>query len=104
MQTDKGMVLASQSLEILRQQCIILPAITVIKRVCAEAVTRANRRIYRELFSPLESSFGFSRMKTSQPDGRRQRAGRQRLSRTIGLAADAITAGANENARRDRAL
>lgn len=54
MQTDKGMVLASQSLEILRQQRIILPTITVIERACAEAVTRANRRIYRALVEPLQ--------------------------------------------------
>ena len=54
MQTDKGMVLAGQSLRILRQQRIILPAITVIERACAEAVTRANRRIYRALLEPLQ--------------------------------------------------
>lgn len=54
MQTDKGMVLASQSFGILRQQRIILPAITVIERACAEAVTRANRRIYRALLEPLQ--------------------------------------------------
>ena len=54
MQTDKGMVLASQSLETLRQQRIILPTITVIERACAEATTRANRRIYRMLLEPLQ--------------------------------------------------
>ncbi len=54
MQTDKAMVLAAYSLETLRQKHIILPALTVIERACAEAVTRANRRIYRALIDPLE--------------------------------------------------
>jgi TnpA family transposase len=54
MQTDKGLVLATQSLDLLRQQHIILPAIAVIERACAEAVTRANRRIYRALVEPLQ--------------------------------------------------
>jgi hypothetical protein len=45
MQTDKGMVLASQSLETLRQQRIILPANTVSEQACAETLSRANRRI-----------------------------------------------------------
>lgn len=54
MQTDKGLVLATQALETLRQRHTILPALTVIERACAEAVTRANRRIYRALLEPLE--------------------------------------------------
>ena len=54
MQTDKGMVLATEALETLRRQRVILPAITVIERACAEAVTRANRRIYRALLEPLQ--------------------------------------------------
>ena len=54
MQTDKAMVLAAHSLETLRQKRIILPALTVIERACAEAVMRANRRIYRALIDPLE--------------------------------------------------
>ncbi len=53
MQTDKGLVLAAQALETLRQRQIILPALTVVERACAEAVTRANRRIYRTLTEPL---------------------------------------------------
>ncbi len=52
-QTDKAMVLGAHSLETLRQKRIILPALTVIERACAEAVTRANRRIYRALLAPL---------------------------------------------------
>ena len=54
MQTDKGMVLATAALETLWRQRVILPAITVIERACAEAVTRANRRIYRTLLEPLQ--------------------------------------------------
>lgn len=54
MQTDKAIVLAAHSLDTLRQKRIILPALTVIERACAEAVTRANRRIYRALIEPLE--------------------------------------------------
>lgn len=54
MQTDKAMILAAHSLETLRQKRIILPALTVIERACAEAVTRANRRLYRTLIEPLE--------------------------------------------------
>jgi TnpA family transposase len=54
MQTDKGLVLAEQALDTLRQRRIILPALSVIERACAEAVTRANRRIYRILLEPLQ--------------------------------------------------
>ena len=54
MQTDKAMILAAHALETLRQKRIILPALGVIERVCAEALTRANRRIYRGLIGPLE--------------------------------------------------
>lgn len=53
-QTDNGIVLAGQALETLRQKQIILPALSVIERACAEAVTHANRRIYRTLNKPLE--------------------------------------------------
>ncbi|WP_075790634.1 Tn3 family transposase [Massilia putida] len=54
MQTDRAMILAAHALDTLRQKRIILPALTVIERACAEAVTRANRRIYRTLIEPLE--------------------------------------------------
>jgi len=54
MQTDKGVVLAAKALETLRQRNIILPTLAVIERACAEAVTRANRRIYRALLEPLQ--------------------------------------------------
>lgn len=54
MQTDKGIVLAEHALKTLRQQHIILPAMTVIVRACGEAITRANRRIYKALIKPLK--------------------------------------------------
>jgi hypothetical protein len=54
MQTDKAVVLAAHSLDTLRHKRIILPGLAVIERACAEAVTRANRRIYRALIEPLE--------------------------------------------------
>ncbi|MGR9035332.1 MAG: Tn3 family transposase [Gammaproteobacteria bacterium] len=56
LQTDNSMVLATQGVEILRQRSVILPPLAVIERICAEAVTRANRRIYRELNVPLTFS------------------------------------------------
>ena len=54
MQTDKGVLLAEQALELLRQRRVILPALTVIERACKEAVTRANRRVYKALTEPLK--------------------------------------------------
>jgi TnpA family transposase len=53
MQTDKGLLLAQHALEALRQRRVILPALTVVERACGEAITRANRRIYRALIEPL---------------------------------------------------
>jgi hypothetical protein len=49
MQTDKGMVLTGQTLEMLRKHHVIQPALTVVERACAEALTNADRRIYRAL-------------------------------------------------------
>jgi len=53
MQTDKGLVIALQATEMLRQRQIILPALNVIDRACAEAITLATRRIYKTLIEPL---------------------------------------------------
>jgi hypothetical protein len=53
MQTDKGIVLAESLIENFRRQDIILPAMYAIERVCAEAITFANRRIYATLAVPL---------------------------------------------------
>jgi TnpA family transposase len=53
MQTDKGLVLASEALSLLRQRQTIVPALTVIDRVCSEAISRANKQIYKILTDPL---------------------------------------------------
>ena len=55
-QTDKGLLLAGQALESLRQKRRILPALSVIDRACSEAIARANRRVYRALVDPLTHS------------------------------------------------
>ncbi len=52
-QTDKGIVLAGALVESLRQRAILLPTPSVIERICAEAITRGNRRIYRVLNESL---------------------------------------------------
>ncbi|EFW3702017.1 DUF4158 domain-containing protein, partial [Shigella flexneri] len=49
MQTDKGIVLASALIGHLRRQSVILPALNAVERASAEAITRANRRIYDAL-------------------------------------------------------
>jgi hypothetical protein len=49
MQTDRGIVLAASLVERLRERAVLLPRLNAIERVCAEAVTRANRQIYRRL-------------------------------------------------------
>ena len=56
MQTDKGIVLVSALIEHLRRQVIILPAINAVERASAEAITRANRRVYEALTEPLSDS------------------------------------------------
>lgn len=53
MQTDRGLTLATQALEKLRQRHVILPALPAIERACAAALTLANRRLYRLLVTPL---------------------------------------------------
>jgi hypothetical protein len=53
MQTDKGIVLATSLVEMLRGRAILLPRLNAIERVCAEAITRANRRIYKQLTDGL---------------------------------------------------
>jgi TnpA family transposase len=52
-QTDKGIVLAKDLVETLRRRRVLLPSMNVVERVCAEAVTRANRRIYAALTDSL---------------------------------------------------
>ncbi len=47
--TDKGLVLAAALVEDLRRQAVLLPSVNVIERICAEAITRSTRRLYRIL-------------------------------------------------------
>ncbi|MBY0545567.1 MAG: Tn3 family transposase [Gammaproteobacteria bacterium] len=53
MHTDKGIVLAATLIEQLRGQHILLPSINVMERLCSEAITKANRRIYQILTENL---------------------------------------------------
>jgi hypothetical protein len=53
MQTDKGIVLASALIEHFRRKSIVLSASNVIERICAEAITRANRHLHATLSDPL---------------------------------------------------
>lgn len=52
-QTDKGMLLAEALMQHLRNQSILLPSINVIERICAEAITKATRRIHSALTRKL---------------------------------------------------
>lgn len=53
LQTDKGIVLARALVDSLRSRSVLLPAVDVMERICAEAITRANKRIYAALSDPL---------------------------------------------------
>ena len=55
-QTDKGIVLANELVEGLRRRSVLLPSIGVIERICAEAITRATRRIHETLSEPLSDA------------------------------------------------
>ena len=54
-QTDKGIVLARELVEGLRRKNVLLPSVGVIERICSEAITRANRRIYAALTDSLSA-------------------------------------------------
>jgi len=53
LQTDKGVVLVQALMGHLRRQGILLPAVAVLERLSAEALTRANRQLYRTLTEGL---------------------------------------------------
>ena len=53
MQTDKGILLATTLIENLHEELILLPPINVIDRLCSEAITKANRKIYQSLTESL---------------------------------------------------
>lgn len=71
-QTDKGLLLAGQALESLRQKRRILPALSVIDRACSEAIARANRRVYRALVEPLTDSASGQAGRAVEAQGRQQ--------------------------------
>ena len=54
-QTDKGIVLARELADGLHHKNVLLPAVGVMERICAEAITRANRRIHAALTDTLTS-------------------------------------------------
>ena len=54
--TDKGAVLASELVDLFRMQLVILPAVNAIERICAEALTRANRQIHTALTADLSAA------------------------------------------------
>jgi len=49
LQIDKGIVLATRAVEIMRQHQVVIPPIMVIDRACSQALALANRRLYRRL-------------------------------------------------------
>ncbi len=49
LQIDKGIVLATRAVELLRQHQIVFPPIMVIDRACSQVLALANRRLYRRL-------------------------------------------------------
>jgi TnpA family transposase len=55
-QTDKGIVLAMALVEGLRRKSVLLPSPGAIEHICAEAITRANRRSYSALTEPLSDA------------------------------------------------
>ncbi len=55
-QTDKPIVLAESLLLFLRNRSVLIPSVTVIERICAEAITRSNRHIYQSLTELLSES------------------------------------------------
>lgn len=52
-ETDKGIVLAEQLVNHLRVNQVLLPTALVIEKICAEAITRANKTIYERLTADL---------------------------------------------------
>ena len=72
LQTDKGIVLATALVESLRGQPVLLPTLNVVERVCAEAITRANRRIHAALADSLSAEHRQQLDRAAQKQGRRQ--------------------------------
>jgi TnpA family transposase len=53
LQTTRGIVLAQAVVEELRRRLIVLPPVAVIERLCAEAMTRAQRKVFALLTENL---------------------------------------------------
>jgi TnpA family transposase len=54
LQTDKGLVLATSLIQQVRKERIVLPPVAVIERICAQAITRANRIVFTSLTKCLD--------------------------------------------------
>lgn len=53
LQTNKGVLLATTLINYFRERLILLPSINVIERICAEAITWADRQIFKTMVEPL---------------------------------------------------
>lgn len=71
-QTDKGFLLATALVDSLRSHAILLPSINVIERLCAESVTRGNRRIFRVLTESLSQIHRACTGRIAKTSARRQ--------------------------------
>jgi len=60
LQTTRGVVLAQAVVEELRKRLIVLPSVPVIERLCAEAMTRAQRKVFALLTEGLEPVINFA--------------------------------------------
>ena len=54
LRTNKALALAEELIELLRSQRIIVPAITMIDRLCAEALARGVKLLYKRLTQSLD--------------------------------------------------
>lgn len=54
--TDKGILLAEELLVWLRQNNVIIPAIDVVERTCAEAMAGGDKIVFQTLNAPLTSA------------------------------------------------
>jgi TnpA family transposase len=54
LQTDKGVVLAASLIQQVRKERVVLPPVAVLERICAQAITRANRIIFSSLTKCLD--------------------------------------------------
>lgn len=56
LQTDKGISLAQSLIEGLRSKKILLPSIGAMEKICAQALTQADRQIFKVLHSSLSAT------------------------------------------------